>query len=144
VKTELPDELLVYDPVRQRAHCLNRAAALVLTHCDGEGTYQGAIEALAAAGLEADWRVVELGLEELDRAHLLDERPTLPGSIQSRSRRRALKKLGLVAGAALALPLVQSIVAPSVAEAASCTQTGGMCTANGHCCSKRCRGGICL
>ncbi len=34
--TELPDELLVYDPERHRAHCLNPSAALVFKHGDGE------------------------------------------------------------------------------------------------------------
>src|SRR2546423_15689116 len=31
---ELPDELLVYDLERHRAHSLNRTAALVWRHCD--------------------------------------------------------------------------------------------------------------
>ena len=32
VVTELPDELLVYDLERHRAHCLNPTAALVFKH----------------------------------------------------------------------------------------------------------------
>ena len=32
---ELPDELLVYDLERHRAHCLNPTAALVFKHCNG-------------------------------------------------------------------------------------------------------------
>jgi hypothetical protein len=35
---ELPDETLVYDLQRNRAHCLNRTAALVWRHCDGQAT----------------------------------------------------------------------------------------------------------
>ena len=35
VVRELPDELLVYDLERHRAHCLNPTAALVFKHCDG-------------------------------------------------------------------------------------------------------------
>jgi len=33
---DLPEETLVYDVVRHRAHCLNRTAALVWRHCDGK------------------------------------------------------------------------------------------------------------
>ena len=33
---ELPDELLVYDKVRDQAHCLNQSAALVWRACDGQ------------------------------------------------------------------------------------------------------------
>ena len=33
---ELPDETLVYDLDRHRGHCLNRHAALLLAHADGE------------------------------------------------------------------------------------------------------------
>jgi hypothetical protein len=31
----LPDETLVYDLERDRAHCLNQTAAFVWQHCDG-------------------------------------------------------------------------------------------------------------
>lgn len=33
---ELPDELLVYYQQRDRAHCLNRSAALIWKSCDGK------------------------------------------------------------------------------------------------------------
>ena len=33
---ELPDEVLVYDLDRHKAHCLNQTAALVWQHCDGK------------------------------------------------------------------------------------------------------------
>jgi hypothetical protein len=32
---ELPDEVLVYDQERDKAHCLNQTAALVWKQCDG-------------------------------------------------------------------------------------------------------------
>ena len=35
---ELPEETLVYDQKHDKAHCLNRAAALVWRHCDGQTT----------------------------------------------------------------------------------------------------------
>ena len=38
VVDDLPDEVLVYDLDRHQAHCLNRTAALVWRHCDGQTT----------------------------------------------------------------------------------------------------------
>jgi hypothetical protein len=35
---QLDDEWIVYDPERDRGHCLNRTAALVWQHADGERT----------------------------------------------------------------------------------------------------------
>ena len=37
---ELPDEVLVYDLDREKAHCLNRTAALIWNHCDGRTTVE--------------------------------------------------------------------------------------------------------
>jgi hypothetical protein len=144
VTQELPDELLVYDTVRHKAHCLNRAAALVWKHCDGKTTIAQMGALLEEAGLPPGVEVIELALNELERAHLLAERMSLPGSIQSRSRRALLKKAGLIAGAALAIPLVQSIVAPTVAQAASCLAAGSICPGAAPCCSGRCVGGFCV
>ena len=36
ITDELPDEILVYDLDRHKAHCLNRTAALVWRQCDGK------------------------------------------------------------------------------------------------------------
>ena len=44
---ELPDETLVYDLERHKARCLNRTAALVWRHCDGQ---TGVAEVAALAG----------------------------------------------------------------------------------------------
>ena len=46
VVEELPDETLVYDLKRHKAHCLNRAAALVWQHCDGRTTSSDMAEIL--------------------------------------------------------------------------------------------------
>ncbi len=35
---ELPEELLVYDLARHKAHCLNKTSAFIWKHCDGETT----------------------------------------------------------------------------------------------------------
>ena len=116
---DLPDETLVYDLARHRAHCLNRTAALVWRRCDGRTSVAELAQVLAReAQLPPDGEAVWAVLHDLSRAHLLEER-IIPPEGAPRSRREALKRLGAVAGLAVLLPAVQSIVAPTAAQAAS-------------------------
>ena len=116
---ELPEETLVYDQVRHRAHCLNRTAALVWRRCDGRTSVAELAQVLAReAQLPPDGEAVWAVLHDLSRAHLLEER-IIPPEGAPRSRREALQRLGAVAGLAVLLPAVQSIVAPTAAQAAS-------------------------
>src|SRR6266849_515680 len=96
---ELPDELLVYDLERHRAHSLNRTAALVWRHCDGK-TSVAEIAGLLnrELSLPADEQVVWMALARLQRARLLQERVTVPGEGTSYSRRVVMRKLGLAGG----------------------------------------------
>ncbi len=137
VVEELPDELLVYDQRHKKAHCLNQTAARVWRLCNGRNSLASIAEKLGY-----DAAVVELAIDELNRAELLNEQAGLarPSSAHLRSRRKLLKQVALVAGAAIALPLIQSIVAPSVAQAASCKTSGQPCSipvdcsGQGNCC----------
>lgn len=129
---ELPNELLVYDIKRSRAHCLNASAAAVFRSCDGKSSIR---EIARRAGVEE--KVVELAVDELSAAQLLEESDHAPSYLRT-SRRRALKKMAMIAGAAVVIPMVQSIVAPSVAEASSCAPSGAACTSNAQCCSHSC------
>jgi hypothetical protein len=123
----LADDLLVYDFTHQKAHCLNRAAALVWRHCDGRTSVHTALQALAEAGLPAEPGVVELAVQDLSKARLVESGADWR-SVRFRSRRTVLKQLGLVA----AVAVVQSIVAPSVAQATSVCR-GTPCMSNGAC-----------
>ena len=116
VVKELPDEVLVYDRERHRAHCLNPTAALVFKQCDGETSVEE-IARLLRAHLDAptDEQWVHLALDRLEKAHLLQ--PPREGARERNrlSRRELLRRAGL-ASAAL-LPIVTSLLAPSPAEA---------------------------
>jgi hypothetical protein len=96
---------------------------------------------------EFDTRVADevlwLGLEQLRKARLLEE-PIRPSTspVTAISRREVIRRVGLAA--AVALPMVTSIIAPKAAQAANCTPNGGTCNGNGNCCSHNCTGGICL
>jgi hypothetical protein len=122
----LGDELLVYDSETGRAHSLNAVAAAVWEACDGVRSPAAIAEAVGA--IEDDvWRA----LTQLDERGLLDG--TLPRRMSGPeySRRQAVRRMGLIgASAALAGPLVKSIVVPTAAQAgdqASCVPEGGQC-----------------
>jgi len=124
VVEELPDETLVYDLKRHKARCLNRTAALVWQHCDGQTT----VPELAALLEEqlatpTDEAVVWMALDRLGRAHLLSEPVTLPAPRAQYSRREVLRTLRRAAGISLVLPVVASIFAPRAAAQASCVTT---------------------
>jgi hypothetical protein len=136
----LEDEVLVYDLVRHKAHCLNQASATVWKHCDGK---HGAGDLARIAGRELDIpfdeQMVWLALGQLDKARLLEQRIT-PGSGPAKiTRREVIKRVGLAA--AVSAPLISSIVSPTPAQAATCVPKGGTCTSSLQCCSKVCNNG---
>ena len=116
---ELPDELLVYDQEQHRAHCLNRTAALIFRQADGTRTPLDLARFLAPVG-SADEGVVTLALEQLAAAGLLEAVPSAAEDAvpdAGMSRREVARRVGLAA--AILLPAVMSIVAPTPAEAAA-------------------------
>lgn len=146
---ELSDEVLVYDLDSDKAHCLNRTAALIWKNCDGEKTPDD-IAVLLQQEFEfpVSSQVVRLGLEELAGYGLLQEENSLaPGS--QLSRRRLIQHLGVTA--AIALPMIMSISAPTAAQAGSTTDPcianprafGCPCTVDSDCDSDNCNAGTC-
>jgi len=148
VTQELPDEVLVYDLLTHKAHCLNHSAGLVWKHCDGETTVKDLAAIVARElGTAADEDVIWLALDELQKHNLLQERVVRTGRSQRLSRREAMK---WALATAAAVPLVTSIAAPAAAQAASCVaesqgckpngnNEAGLCTASGQCCSCCCQ-----
>ncbi len=145
VVSQLPDEELLYDLKTHRAYCLNKTAAAVWNHCDGETTVTAMTHVIARElGTEVSEEWIWLALRQLHRSSLLE-----PGIVwpETMSRRAVMRKLG---AGALAIPMVLAIVAPAAAQAASCVATGsrGNCTATGgnNCCSTCCNNttDICL
>src|SRR5580765_8468143 len=113
----LPDETLVYDLDRDLAHCLNQSASLVWNYCDGRNTAKQIARSVAQElNQSIDERFVWLALDLLDRNHMLAEMPVPPPQMASLNRRTETRALGL--SAAVAIPIVASIVAPSPAQAA--------------------------
>ena len=129
---QLPTETVVYDTTNQKAHCLNRIAALVWQHSDGR-TSEEELAAILTKELElpSDELLIQLTLEKLAKAGLLEEEYVLPASISRRQAGKSLAKFGIAAAGAL----VATIVAPTAAQAATaipCANNQGCATNN--CC----------
>lgn len=162
ITREVDGELLIYDRTCDKAHCLNETAAAIWKLCNGENNVREIARRLQQAertrqkvedseygqpsqvtGLPPDERVIWLALEQLRRSQLLEEPKddvnektfwTLALSgIAHMSRREAVRLIGL--GAAIALPVVISMTAPTPAEAAvSCGATCHPCNSPIDCC----------
>ena len=129
---ELPDEVLVYDKVRDQAHCLNQSAALVWRACDGQCAPEEIARKLTTQlAIAVPEDVVLLALAQLQEIHLLEQQG--PTSFAGISRRQMARSLGLTA--AVSLPLITSIMAPAPAQAATCIAPGQPCSPVTLCCT---------
>jgi hypothetical protein len=114
---ELPEETLIYDHERHKAHCLNATASLVWRHCDGRTSVEELAQLVAQQlPSAAPAALVGLALEQLERRHLLNSAPPPPTPADRVDRRNALKKLAL---AAVTLPLIMTIATKTAAQSAS-------------------------
>jgi hypothetical protein len=143
VVRELAEEVLVYDLDTHRAVCLNSTAAAVWRLCDGRRTpadIRRALERSAKGAVPEE--LVWLALEQLGKDGLLDARARRPPELAGIPRREMIRRVGLAA--AIALPTVVSIVAPTPADAGSCVPSGGSCGEAAQCCQGSvCVGGTC-
>lgn len=154
VVEELADELLVYDPGAERAHCLNRAAAVIWRGCDGTREVSELVDSLREAGLPADEEMVCLTLADLQRAGLLLHFEVDP-SESGLSRRAVLRRLGLAGISSALLPLLTSVPVAAQSALGSCISSAqcipGLteCTpchvgGTNQCRRRVCRAGSCI
>jgi hypothetical protein len=146
---ELPDEVLVYDRERHHAHCLNRTAALVFRRADGTRTVREIARELDPQGGPEAEAAVSLALDQLREAGLLEDAVPSTAAAEGMSRREVARRVGIAA--AILLPAVATIVAPTPAEAAatcvsSCAgqPNGTPCSCFGaNPCTSSCVTGVC-
>jgi hypothetical protein len=119
LKTDLGEEVIIYDPESKRAHSLNPLAVSVWNHFDGQNTIADLGRLVSAEiGRPIDEPIIEDALRQLEQAHLLTRRVQEVGG-KTLGRREMLRKAGQIGGAALATPIVASILVPTAAAAAS-------------------------
>jgi hypothetical protein len=127
VVRQLRDELLVYDKATNKAHCLNESAAEIWNLCDGKRTLADIVPLLKKkAKAPIDEQMLWMALIKLERAGLLQNNIPLSGPVHTLSRREASRKMGATA-AALAVPVIASILVPKAGAAVSCSTLGGVC-----------------
>jgi len=122
----LDKEILIYDLNTNKAFCLNETSAIVYQACDGKTT----IESLKSRHRKLTDEIILLAIDELQKENLLSEK------VEGLSRRALLTK---AAYAAVALPLITSLIAPLAVHAASCLGRGASCTASSQCCPEFCQ-----
>ena len=133
---ELDDEVLVYDLETDKAHCLNQTAARVWKYCDGNTSVAQLRELIEKeTALAVPEEVVWLALDQLEKFRLLESVPPKPPSMAGMKRRQLIKTLGI---AAIALPVIVSIVSPTPVAAVSKQPPGACCNGNGNCQSNSC------
>lgn len=145
------NDLMVYDEERHHAHSLNQTAALVWQHCDGKTTIADMAALLHdKLNLPADEKLVSLAVQQLDKARLLQDRPTQPARASRTAgftRREMLGTLALAGMGALLAPLVTSIIVPTMQDAATppggytCINQGRGQPCNGSCAQGQSCGG---
>ncbi len=134
---ELPDEVLVYDLDRDRAHCLNATAAFVWQRCDGKNTTAQIARTLGQQfDCTVDEKIVWLALDQLGKNHLLDRQPAPPPAFVGMNRRAMVRAFSLAVF--FAVPVVTSIVAPTPAATCSLLPNGSECGNSSQCCSGCC------
>jgi hypothetical protein len=142
---ELPGELLVYDEQTHTAHCLNRTAAVVFRACDGTRTVDEIASLIDPAPSPEAREAVELALAQIRAAGLLtaDGAPPLvqPAPDGGLTRRDAARRVGFAA--AILLPAVATMVAPTPAEAAATCVSSCVGQPNGTRCDVCTTGAFC-
>ncbi|HEX8138699.1 MAG TPA: PqqD family protein [Pyrinomonadaceae bacterium] len=116
-------ETLVYDEKGHQAHCLNQTAAFVWKHCD-RYTSVAQIARLLEKQLKtaASEQLVWHALRQLEQSQLLKESVPRPAPGSHMTRRELVRSLGITA--AISVPLVTSIVAPTATKAQTRTCAG--------------------
>ncbi len=112
---QIGGEVVVYDSRHRRAHLLNELSACVFMSSDGSRT----VNEIAAhlqnkMGVPQQEELVLLAIDQLAKADLLIK-PAVALEEGGPSRRVLLR----LAGASAAIPIIESILAPSRAEARS-------------------------
>lgn len=126
------DELLVYDLEADRAHCLNQTSAFIWQSCDGTRTIDEIANMTAGrfGGKDAA-AAVDYALGLMVERRLLVNSAVPFDRPKASSRREMIRNLG--AAAAIAIPVISSVLAPTHAYAsASC-----FCLTNASCAGGR-------
>lgn len=130
---EMDGELVIYHANTAQASVLNQTAAVIWKLCDGKTSVRE-IAQRAAQQLNApvDEAFVQYTLAQLSKKNLLEASVTMPLNFKGMTRRDFLRSGAL--GAAVILPVVVTMTAPKVTQAASCAGEDQPCLVDQDCC----------
>jgi hypothetical protein len=113
------EETIVFDEERKEAHSLNRMASIVWQHSDGAHSLSQIASVLTKElCVEANESIVLYALDKLASVHLLETDDTTELG-RPTTRRDVMKRVAAVGVAAVGLPAVLTMSAPTPAMAAS-------------------------
>jgi hypothetical protein len=113
------DETIVFDEERKEAHSLNRMASIVWQQSDGKHSLSQIAAVLTRElQVEANETIVLYALDKLASVHLLEGMDATERD-RSPTRRDVMKRVAAVGIAAVGLPAVLTMTAPTPAMAAS-------------------------
>lgn len=117
---EFNDEVLIYDLTNHKAYSLNASSALVWQLCTGENSVSDIAEQVSLKfHSPVNEEFVWLALEQLKSDNLLENPSQISPDFGGLSRREMIRRIGYAC--AVSLPIIASLVAPTSAQAQSCT-----------------------
>jgi hypothetical protein len=119
---QLPNELMIFDPERNKAFCLNQTASFVWREADGKTPVAEMAKRLERhLGNPVNEQVIWFALGVLSKDGLLSSTAVPPPAAASMTRRDLLQKIGI---GAMVLPAVTVLfVSPTKAHASSMAPT---------------------
>jgi len=143
----LDEQLVVYDPRDDRVHLLDATTASVLELLEESVSDASRLPSDVARrlGTSATPELVDLAIDELRRADLLDPVQHSPIPLTEISRREILRKVAAAGMAALLIPAIVTLTPDSAYAQSNCTASTGRgigcpCQQNTQCASGLCGG----
>jgi len=134
---------IVYDGKCHKAFSLNETASMVFRRCDGKTSREQIIQYLSGryrVSTEEATALMDLALEQLSQRGLLAENIHPAAGEERISRRQMIQRL---AQAAVVVPVIIGLTAPSPVDALSLRPNGSACLDDLDCASGFCDGGVC-
>ena len=133
---QLDGQLLIYDACDDRVHLLDTTTGHVFELLEEGGRGHDGIVAELAIRMNAmeSESLLQLSLEELRKADLLEEVSGPIAPLSEINRREALRKVGVAGAGVLLIPAIATLTASRAYAQTSCLTLGEACQADGPAC----------
>jgi hypothetical protein len=139
LRHQLDGQVLVYDAREDRVHLLDTTTGHVFELLEqGDRSREGIVSELARRMDSPETEsLLQLSLDELRKADLLDDAAVSMAALSDITRRDLLRKVGLAGAAAVLIPAIATLTATSAYAQGSCLPSGHRCLAVGGiaCCA---------